>query len=85
MNAFFEYDTEVEPLVKVIIFMTTLDYLFSKDYEVDGVTDAVQYDGFGAGMCEMMYNVRPTDLENADKITCPVLLVQTSGDVVLNA
>ena len=85
MNAFFEYGTEVEPLVKVIIFMATLDYLFSKDYEVDGVTDAVQYDGFGAGMCEMMYNVRPTDLENADKITCPVLLVQASGDVVLNA
>ena len=85
MNAFFEYGTEVEPLVKEIIFMATLDYLFSKDYEVDGVTDAVQYDDFGAGMCEMMYNVRPTDLENADKITCPVLLVQASGDVVLNA
>ena len=85
MNAFFEYGTEVEPLVKVVIFMATLDYLFSKDYDVDGVTDAVQYDGFGAGMCEMMYNVRPTDLDNADKIECPVLLVQATGDMILNS
>ena len=85
MNAFFKYGTEIEPLVKTVIFMATLDCKFSKDYDVSGVTDAVQYDGFGAGMCEMMYNVRPTDLENADKITCPVLLVQASGDIVLNS
>ena len=85
MNAFFKYGTEIDPLVKMVIFMATLDCKFSKEYDVNGVTDAVQYDGFGAGMCEMMYNVRPTDLENADKITCPVLLVQASGDLILNA
>lgn len=85
MNMFFKYGTEIDPLVKMIIFMATLDCRFSKDYDVNGVTDAVQYDGFGAGMCEMMYNVRPTDLENADKIERPVLLVQASGDLILNA
>ena len=85
MNAFFKYGTEIDPLVKMVIFMATLDCKFSKEYDVNGVTDAVQYDGFGAGMCEMMYNVRPTDLENTDKITCPVLLVQASGDLILNA
>mgnify|MGYP003305959038 FL=1 len=85
MNMFFKYGTEIDPLVKMVIFMATLDCRFSKDYDVNGVTDAVQYDGFGAGMCEMMYNVRPTDLENADKIKCPVLLVQATGDLILNA
>lgn len=85
MNAFFKYGTRVEPLVKTVIFMATLDIKFSSEYDVNGVTDAVQYDNFGAGMCEMMYNVKPTDLANADKITCPVLLVQASGDIVLNA
>ena len=85
MNAFFKYGTTVTPLVKSVIFMATLDVKFSNDYDVTGVTDAVQYDGFGAGMCEMMYNVKPTDLENADKITCPVLLVQANGDLVLNS
>ncbi len=85
MNAFFKYGTEIDPLVKTVIFMATLDCKFSCEYDVDGVTDAVQYDGFGAGMCEMMYNVLPTDLANADKIDCPVLLVQADGDLILNA
>ena len=85
MNAFFKYGTRVEPLVKTVILMATLDIKFSSEYDVNGVTDAVQYDNFGAGMCEMMYNVKPTDLANADKITCPVLLVQASGDIILNA
>lgn len=85
MNAFFKYGTTVTPLVKSVIFMATLDIKFSNEYDVTGVTDAVQYDGFGAGMCEMMYNVKPTDLANSDKITCPVLLVQATGDIVLNA
>ncbi len=85
MNAFFKYGTKIEPLVKMVIYMATLDWQFSMDYDVTGVTNAVQYDGFGAGMCEMMYNVKPTDLANADKIKCPVLLVQASKDLVLNA
>ncbi len=84
MNMFFKYGTEIDPLVTMVIYMATLDCKFSKDYDLNGVTDAVQYDGFGAGMCEMMYNVRPTDLQNADKIKCPVLLVQASGDLILN-
>ena len=34
-------------------------------------------------MCEMMYNVRPTDMANTDKITCPVLLCQAEKDIIL--
>ena len=85
MNALFRYAGEIDPLVEMVVFMTTLDYCFSKNYDLNGITDAVQYDGFGAAMCEMMYNVKPTDLENADKIKCPVLLVQATGDLILNA
>lgn len=84
MNVFFNYGTRVKPLVKLIIYAATLNWSFAMDYDVTGVTDAVQYDGFGAGICEMMYNVKPTNLENTDKITCPVLLCQASGDIILN-
>ncbi len=84
MNLFFKYGTKAESLVKLVIFAATNDWDFAMDYDVTGVTNAVQYDDFGAGMCEMMYNVRPTDLANADKIKCPVLLVQASNDIILN-
>ncbi len=84
MNTFFKYGTKIKPLVKLVIYAATNDWNFAKEYDVTGVTNAVQYDKFGAGMCEMMYNVRPTDLANTDKINCPVLLVQASDDIILN-
>lgn len=84
MNAFFKYGTKIDFVVKLIIYFATMDWDFAMNYDVSGVTDAVQYDGFGAGMCEMMYNVKATDLENTSKIACPVLLCQASDDIILN-
>lgn len=84
MNTFFNYGTRMDFVVKLVIYFATMDWNFAMDYDVSGVTDAVQYDDFGAGMCEMMYNVKPTDLANASKIACPVLLCQASEDIILN-
>lgn len=84
MNFFFKYGTKVEPLVKLIIYAATMDWKFAMNYDVSGVTDAVQYDGFGGGMCEMMFNVKATDLKNADKVKCPVLICQASEDIIIN-
>ncbi len=85
MNTFLKYGTKLDFVVKLVIYFATMDWDFAMNYDVSGVTDAVQYDGFGAGMCEMMYNVKATDLENASKIACPVLLCQASDDIILNA
>lgn len=84
MNGFFKYGTRATLLVKLVIYAATNNWSFAMSYDVHGVTDAVQYDGFGAGMCEMMYNVLPTDLESAKNISCPVLLCQAEKDIILN-
>ncbi len=84
MDTFFNHGTRIDFLVKLVIFFATMDWDFAMNYDVSGVTDAVQYDRFGSGMCEMMYNVKPTDLENASKTACPVLLCQASDDIILN-
>lgn len=85
MNVFFNYGTRIEPLVKMIIYAATMDWEFAMNYDVTGVTDATQYNGFGGGLCEMMFNVKATDLENASKVGCPVLLVQASKDIIINS
>ena len=85
MNAFFNYGTRLDFVVKLVIFAATMDWNFAMNYDASGVTAPVQHDGFGAGMCEMMYNVRPTDLENTKKIACPVLICQASDDIILNS
>ena len=85
MNLFFNYGTRIDILVKLIIYAATMDWDFAMDYDVTGVTDATQYEGFGGGLCEMMFNVKATDLANSDKVTCPVLICQASKDIIINA
>ncbi len=84
MDLFFEYGTKCSPLVRLAILAATNDLRFTADYDLAGVTDPVQTDHFGAGMCEMMYNVEPTHLDETGRITCPVLLCQADRDVILN-
>ena len=84
MNAFFRFGTKITPLVRLIVFAATRNLKFSLEYDTKGVTDPFLYDGIGAGMCNMLVNVRETDLENTDKITCPVLLVNADGDIIIN-
>lgn len=84
MNGFFKYGTKVSPLVKMIIYMATMDWDFAKSYDLSGVTDAVQYNGFGGGMCEMMFNVKATALDRTEEIDCPVLVCQASKDMIIN-
>ena len=84
MDLFFTYGTRCDPVVRLAILAATNDRGFTAQYDLSGVTDPVRYDHFGAGMCEMMYNVRPTRLEETDRIKCPVLLCQADHDVILN-
>ncbi|MGN0467835.1 MAG: alpha/beta fold hydrolase, partial [Acutalibacteraceae bacterium] len=83
MNFFFNYFTKITPLVRLVIYAATNDCKFAAGYDVSAVTAPVQYDGFGAGLCEMMYNVKETDMANTDKITCPVLICQAEKDIIL--
>ena len=83
MDAFFKYGTAVTPLVRLVIYAATLDIPFSLSYDVSGVTAPMQLDNTGTGMCNMMFRVRATDLENTEKITCPVLICQAEKDLIL--
>ena len=83
MDLFFSYGTRLDPVVRLTILAATNDRAFTKAYDLSGVTDPVQYDHFGAGLCEMMYSVQPTRLQETDRIACPVLLCQADRDVIL--
>lgn len=83
MDLFFAYGTRFKPVVRLAIFAATNDRAFTAAYDLSGVTDPVQYDHFGAGLCEMMYTVLPTRLEETSRIQCPVLLCQAEHDIIL--
>ena len=84
MNAFFRLGTKITPLVRIVVYAATRNLKFSMEYDTSGVTAPFLYDGIGAAMCNMLVNVRETDLENTGKIFCPVLLVNADGDIIIN-
>ncbi len=84
MDVFFRLGGRVSPLVRAVVWMATNNFEFAADYDLSGVTDPLYYDGFGKGICEMMYNVKATDMESAKSIKVPVLLCQAEKDIILN-
>lgn len=84
MNGFFTVGTKLSPVVKLVVYAATNNWDFSMNYDVYGVTGPFEYKGIGAGMCEMLVRVRETDLDNAGKITCPVLLVNAEKDIIIS-
>lgn len=85
MNTFFDVGLRATPLVRAVIYAATFDLEFSRSYDTAGVTAPLRYGDFGTGMCNMLFNVRVTDIADADKITAPVLLVQAQKDIILNS
>ena len=83
MDLFFVCGTRITPLVRLAVLAATNDCAFTAAYDLSGVTAPVQHDRFGAGLCEMMYTVRPTRLEASGSIACPVLLCQADHDRIL--
>ena len=84
MDLFFRAGSKLSPVIRGVIFAATADFDFAMNYDLSGVTDPLLYEGFGKGVCEMMYNVRKTDLESAKALKIPVLLCQADKDIILN-
>ncbi len=84
LNLVFKYLTRIDGLMRMIVLMATNNKEFTKTYDVKKVSEPLQLDNTGTGLCYMMTRVRQTDLENADKITCPVLIINATNDMIIN-
>ncbi len=84
MNFVFKYLTKIDFLMRFIVKMASNNDEFSKNYDVSGVAAPLQLDNTGTGLCYMMTSVRQTDLEGAKNITCPVLVINATDDMIIN-
>lgn len=80
----FKYLTKIDILMKLVVLMATANLEYTKNYELEGVTAPLQLDGTGDGLCTLMQHQRPTDLEGAANIDCPVLIVNAEKDMIIN-
>ena len=84
VNFVFKYLTKIDLLMKLVVLMATANLEYTKNYNLEGVTAPLQLDGTGDGLCTLMQTQRPTDLEGAANIKCPVLIVNASKDMIIN-
>ena len=84
VNFVFKYLTKIDFLMKIVVLMATANWDYTKDYKLEGVTAPLQLDGTGDGLCVLMQHQRPTDLEGAKNIDCPVLIVNAEKDMIIN-
>ena len=84
LNLVFKYLTRIDCLMRMIVLMATNNKEFTESYDVEKVSDPLQLDNTGTGLCYMMTNVRSTDLEGASAITCPVLVINATDDMIIN-
>lgn len=83
MNLFFKIGLKNDLIVRYVIYKATDNLAFALSYDLKGVTAPFDYDGIPEGMCRMLLNVRETNLADASKITCPVLLVNAEKDIII--
>ena len=84
VNFVFKYLTKIDILMKLVVLMATANPEYPKNYNLEGVTAPLQLDGTGDGLCTLMQHQRPTDLEGAANIDCPVLIVNADKDMIIN-
>lgn len=83
MNFVLEKLTKIDFLMRIVVLAATQNKEYTKNYDLSGVTAPLQQKGTGMGLCQMLKNVRVTELDKTDKITCPVLIFNAENDVVL--
>lgn len=84
MNFVFKYLTKIDLLMRIVVLMATANWDYTKNYNLEGVTAPLQLDGTGEGLCVLMQHQRPTDLEGAANIDCPVLIVNAEKDMIIS-
>ena len=83
MNFVLEKLTKIDFLMRIVVFAATQNKEYTKNYDLSGVTAPLQQKGTGMGLCYMLKDVRVTELDKTDKITCPVLIFNAEKDMVL--
>lgn len=80
----FKYLTKVDLIMKIVVLMATANFEYTKNYNLEAVTAPLQLDGTAEGLCTLMGHQKPTDLEGAANIDCPVLIVNAEKDMIIS-
>ena len=72
-------------LVRIMMYMATMDWSYTKEYDLSTLTDPLSVDGTAESMLYMMTRARATDYEALAALDLPILLVRGDKDFVVSS
>ena len=72
-------------LVRIMMYMATMDWSYTNEYDLSTLTDPLSVDGTAESMLYMMTRARATDYEALAALDLPILLVRGDKDFVVSS
>ncbi len=83
MNAITPVITKLTPFVRLALLMASMDWEFTKSYDLSGITVPMALPKTGGNLSRTSFTATVTDFEKVAELDCPILLVNASKDLIL--
>ncbi len=83
MNAITPVITKLTPLVRMALLMASMDWAFTKDYDLSGITVPMALPKTGGNLFRTSFTATVTDFDKVAELDCPILLVNATKDLIL--
>lgn len=83
MNLITPFITKLTPLVRMALLMASMDWEFTKSYDLSGITEPMALPGTGGNLFRTSFTATVTDFDKVAQLECPILLVNATKDLVL--
>lgn len=83
MNAITPVITKMTPMVRLALLMASMDWEFTKNYDLSGITVPMALPGTGGNLFRTSFTATVTDFEKVAELECPILLVNATKDLIL--
>ncbi len=83
MNTITPVITKLTPLVRVALLMASMDWEFTKSYDLSGITVPMALPKTGGNLFRTSFTATVTDFEKVKELEMPVLLVNATKDLIL--
>lgn len=83
MNTITPVITKLTPLVRVALLMASMDWEFTKNYDLSGITVPMALPKTGGNLFRTSFTATVTDFEKVKELEMPILLVNATKDLIL--
>ncbi len=83
MNVITPVITKLTPIVRLALLMASMDWEFTKTYDLSGITEPMALPKTGGNIFRTSFTATVTDFDKVAELDCPIFLVNATKDLIL--